>query len=289
MQWRPTPRLWGSIVLLIMFACSLTFGATSANAQTCGDDFIHVVQSGETLSGIARQYGVSQSAIMETNSITDPNLIFAGQRLVIPGCVGAEPTAPDPAPTGQSAVHVVQGGETLSGIATRYGVTVNAIMAANNIADPNLIFVGQRLVIPAAGSTPAPATPPPGAYANGAKRIEVNLSTQWMYAFAGDTLVWSSGVSTGRDGWNTPTGTFKIYAKYEVQDMQGSVGGESWYVPDVPHAMYIFGGVALHGTYWHNAFGTGARLSHGCINLPLDVAASLYAWAPVGTPVWVHY
>lgn len=273
-------------MLLVLLGGSLMFGATDVVARNCVDDFVHMVQSGETLSGIARQYGVSQNAIMESNSITTPNLIFAGQQLVIPGCVGAEPPAPDPAPAEQSAIHVVQGGETLSGIATRYGVPVNAIMEANTIADPNRIFVGQRLVIPAA--TGAPATPPSGAYVGGPRRIEVDLTTQWMYAYAGDTLVWSSGVSTGRDGWNTPTGTFKIYAKYVVQDMQGSSGGESWYVPDVPHVMYIFGGVALHGTYWHNAFGTGARLSHGCINLPLDVAASLYDWAPIGTPVWVH-
>jgi len=53
--------------------------------------------------------------------------------------------------------------------------------------------------------------------------------------------------------------------------------------------MYINGGVALHGTYWHNQFGTGARLSHGCVNLPLRAAAWLYKWAPVGTAVRVTY
>jgi lipoprotein-anchoring transpeptidase ErfK/SrfK len=53
--------------------------------------------------------------------------------------------------------------------------------------------------------------------------------------------------------------------------------------------MYINGGVALHGTYWHNRFGTGARLSHGCINLPLRAASWLYDWAPMGTTVRVTY
>jgi lipoprotein-anchoring transpeptidase ErfK/SrfK len=52
--------------------------------------------------------------------------------------------------------------------------------------------------------------------------------------------------------------------------------------------MYINGSVALHGAYWHNLFGSGVRLSHGCINLPLDSAAWLYKWAPVGTTVVVH-
>ena len=283
------PRVWGSLLTLLVLGWAFSFGASGVVARECGDDVVHIVQAGETLSGIARDYGVTQSTIMEANSITDPNLIFSGQQLVIPSCGGSGATAPSPAPAGQSAVHVVQSGETLSGIATRYGVAVNAIMQANSISDPNRIFVGQRLVIPANGTVAAPATPPSGAYAQGTKRIEVDLTQQWMYAYAGDTLVWSSGVSTGRDGWNTPTGTFKIYAKYPVQDMQGSVGGETWYVPDVPDVMYIFGGIALHGTYWHNEFGTGTRLSHGCINLPLDVADALYAWAPIGTPVWVHY
>jgi lipoprotein-anchoring transpeptidase ErfK/SrfK len=71
--------------------------------------------------------------------------------------------------------------------------------------------------------------------------------------------------------------------------MRGSINGESWVVPDVPHAMYFNGSVALHGTYWHNLFGSGVRISHGCVNLPLDAAAWLYDWAPVGTTVDVHY
>jgi lipoprotein-anchoring transpeptidase ErfK/SrfK len=43
---------------------------------------------------------------------------------------------------------------------------------------------------------------------------------------------------------------------------------------------------ALHGAYWHNNFGT--PMSHGCVNLPLDMATFLFNWAPLGTMVWVH-
>lgn len=124
----------------------------------------------------------------------------------------------------------------------------------------------------------------------GAKRIEVNLSSQWLYAYEGDLLVFDAPVSTGRDGWETPAGSFQIYSKLRTQTMRGSARGEEWEVPDVPHVMYFrHGGFAIHGTYWHNTFGTGARLSHGCVNLPLDAAAWLYEWAPIGTPVNVHY
>jgi lipoprotein-anchoring transpeptidase ErfK/SrfK len=57
-------------------------------------------------------------------------------------------------------------------------------------------------------------------------------------------------------------------------------------VPDVPWVLYFTNsGHALHGTNWHNNFGT--PMSHGCINLPMDVAAWLYDWAPLGTPVLV--
>ncbi len=121
-----------------------------------------------------------------------------------------------------------------------------------------------------------------------AKRIEIDLSEQWLRAYAGDEVVYDAPVSTGRDGFNTPRGTFKIYSKYPIKTMRGSLGGESWEVPDVPHAMFFNGAVALHGAYWHNQFGTGARLSHGCVNLPLEAARLLFEWAPVGTQVTVR-
>ncbi len=57
-------------------------------------------------------------------------------------------------------------------------------------------------------------------------------------------------------------------------------------VPDVPNVMYVnLDAEALHGAYWHNNFGN--RMSHGCVNLPLDVASFLYTWAEIGTLVTV--
>lgn len=123
----------------------------------------------------------------------------------------------------------------------------------------------------------------------GAKSILVNLSDQWLYAYEGDKQVFDAPVSTGRDGMQTPTGTYAVYSKLKVQTMDGVLDGQYWVVPNVPNVMYINGGVALHGTYWHNRFGSGARLSHGCVNLPLSAAAWLYGWAPVGTTVRVAY
>jgi lipoprotein-anchoring transpeptidase ErfK/SrfK len=136
-----------------------------------------------------------------------------------------------------------------------------------------------------AAPAPLPAKPRP----SGNKRIEVDLSRQWLYAYENGEEVFNAPVATGKDGFNTPAGTFSIYAKTPLQTMRGSINGETWVVPNVPHAMYFNGSVALHGTYWHNLFGSGVRISHGCVNLPLDAAAWLYGWANVGTTVEVHY
>lgn len=105
--------------------------------------FIHVVKRGETLSRIARRYGVSVAAIVQANELRDPNRIVPGQMLCIP----------EPPPTCQ-AIHVVRRGETLSAIARHYGVRVADIVRANGIHDPDRIFPGQRLCIPYVVSSP---------------------------------------------------------------------------------------------------------------------------------------
>lgn len=65
---------------------------------------------------------------------------------------------------------------------------------------------------------------------------------------------------------------------------RSAIGGEYYNVTNVPDVMYFTGvGHAFHGAYWHSNF--SAVMSHGCINLPLDVAAWLYDWTPMGTPV----
>jgi peptidoglycan/xylan/chitin deacetylase (PgdA/CDA1 family)/phage tail protein X len=105
---------------------------------------VHVVQAGDTLYRIALRYGVTVPAIVAANNLANPNLISVGQVLVIP--TGTTP--PTTAPPASPVRYTVQPGDTLYRIALRYGVTVPAIVAANNLANPNLISVGQVLVIP---------------------------------------------------------------------------------------------------------------------------------------------
>lgn len=142
---------------------------------------------------------------------------------------------------------------------------------------------------PAAKPAANPAAKPAAPVARPGKQIIVDLSSQWLYAYEGDTLVFDTGVSTGRDGFNTPVGSYAVYAKLRSQTMEGTLGGEYYRVPNVPNVMYVVGGVAIHGTYWHNQFGTGVRRSHGCINVSLGAAAWLYGWAPMGTPVTIRW
>lgn len=102
----------------------------------------YTVERGDTLGGIARDQGVSLSALIAANDISNPNLIYPGQVLTIPGKGGR----PD-------VKHVVTRGETLMGIASHYGSSVSKIVSANRISDPDFIRIGQRLLIPVSGGS----------------------------------------------------------------------------------------------------------------------------------------
>lgn len=122
--------------------------------------------------------------------------------------------------------------------------------------------------------------PEPG---NGERWIDVDLTNQVTYAYEGDVVVNSFLVSTGTWLHPTVTGQYYIYVKYLYADM----AGPGYYLPDVPYVMYFYDGYGLHGTYWHNNFGT--PMSHGCINLSIPDSEWLYYWADIGTLVNIHY
>ncbi len=111
----------------------------------------YTVKFGDTLSAIAQAFGISLEALMQANNLTEPSLIRVGQVLRIPG----QGQTSTPASTVR---YTVQYGDTLNLIAQRFGVSIYAIAQANNLADINLLRVGQVLVIPGAqgGGTSAP-------------------------------------------------------------------------------------------------------------------------------------
>ena len=112
--------------------------------------------------------------------------------------------------------------------------------------------------------------------------IEIDLSEQRLIAWEGKQQVYEAIVSTGKKRTPTLPGVFSIRSKHRLNRMRGA----DYDVPDVPYAMYYYRGYAIHGAYWHNRFGT--PVSHGCINLPVNLAQWLFQWASIGTPVIIH-
>lgn len=123
----------------------------------------------------------------------------------------------------------------------------------------------------------------------GERKIVVDLSEQMIYAVldydcTGERVfVNSSLVSTGTDAHPTPIGEYSIWIKLESTTMSGP----GYYLENVPYTMYFTEeGHGIHGTYWHDNFGT--PMSHGCVNLPNDMAEWFFYWADVGTKVIVQ-
>ena len=119
--------------------------STTQGEETRGTgDIIYTVQRGDTLSKIAREYNVSVAHIVELNDISNPNLIYPGEKLRI---TESDVATLSPIPKNSYSTYTVQRGDNLSRIARRFGVTVNYLVSANNIQNPNLIFPGQILIV----------------------------------------------------------------------------------------------------------------------------------------------
>jgi LysM repeat protein len=147
------------LFIIVGVVMAMLVGGTAVYAST------YRVKSGDTLYSIARNFNVSVQEIVQTNSIVNPNLIYVDQELQIPDGNTNPPPAPPPGgtpPPPAAGTYTVQPGDTLSKIAQRFGTTYTAIAQANNIANPNYIYVGQVLVIPGGGggTNPPPAPPP---------------------------------------------------------------------------------------------------------------------------------
>jgi LysM repeat protein len=152
---------------------SINMGATediSANVVNSGKpeetlvsgaDCTYTVESGDNLYRIAVLNDVTVADMQEANPdlAGDAPILQPGQVLKLPNCIPGEGTAtPSPTPAGEDntpaaqasqEVYTVKSGDTMGAIATRFGVTVNAILAANNLDNPNRLSIGQTLIIPA--------------------------------------------------------------------------------------------------------------------------------------------
>ena len=146
--------------------------------------------------------------------------------------------------------------------------------------------------------TPAPTAPPPappaipGADVPGERWVLVDLASQSTTAMIGNTPIYTALVTTGKDGWETPTGTFHILYRVEDETMtSASIGADEYYVLDhVLYTQYFTNeGHALHLNYWRDdSYFGNIRSSHGCVGMRLADAEFFWNFATVGTRVTIQ-
>lgn len=262
----------------------LLLAATNAHADSGG---VHVVRSGETLASIARQYGVSASALARANGITNPDLIWAGQRLVIPG--GSSGSSSGGGSSGSAArTYTVKQGDTLNAIAQRYGVSAAALAAANGLSNPNNIRIGMVLRIPAGGSggSTAPSTSGAGT------RFVADLSAQHCWLYKNGALIGDWVCSSGRKGARTVPGA------YRVQSKLSRAWGSAWNFW-MPYWLGIYWAGktenGIHGLPYNPSNGrktwagmVGTPITFGCIMLDDGHAKQLWDVAYIGMPVIIQ-
>ncbi|MGB8331997.1 MAG: L,D-transpeptidase, partial [Polyangiales bacterium] len=127
----------------------------------------------------------------------------------------------------------------------------------------------------------------PGDVPAKARWIHVDLSEQTLVAYEGDNPVYATVISSGKAGYEPPTGLFEIQQKYISTTMNSTDPIDGFYeVEEVPWSLFYHGGYALHGAYWHTDFGNVR--SHGCTNVaPVD-ARWLYYWSDPEVPADWH-
>jgi len=104
-----------------------------------------LVEVGDSLSKIAKRYDTTTEILAAINGICDVNQIYVGQKILLAGAGSETDDGVDPEPI--SVTVIVEAGDSLSKIAKQYDTTVDDLMVANDITDPNLVFVGQELVV----------------------------------------------------------------------------------------------------------------------------------------------
>lgn len=107
--------------------------------------------------------------------------------------------------------------------------------------------------------------------------ISIDLYEQTLIAYEDDKPVFATLIATGLDRWPTREGVYNIYYRKPRKHMSGgNVGDDYYFLEEVPWTMFFDEGRAIHGAYWHDAF--GYRRSHGCVNLSITDAHWIYKW-----------
>ena len=150
----------------------------------------------------------------------------------------------------------------------------------------NAFVVGTAGAVRSGDVRVARAVKAPNGVPSGSKWVHVDLGEQTLVAYEGGKPVYATVISSGKEGYEPPTGLFKVQQKYISTTMNATDPIDGFYeVEEVPWTLYYHRGYALHGAYWHTDF--GKVRSHGCTNIaPVD-ARWIYYWSdPEVPPAW---
>jgi LysM repeat protein len=175
-----------TLSLILVIAGMTSVPVLGARAGADPPDQV-TVEPGDTLSGIAAELGVSATALASENDIDDADHIEAGQVLDVPG-------------GGSASRYTVLPGDTLTAVAARHGVSIAAIVEANDLSSPNLIVIGSTLVIPAGDDSSSSTGLPSRLLADPARMALLPVFDQWAseYHVPADLL---KGMTWLESGW----------------------------------------------------------------------------------------
>ncbi|WP_180366564.1 LysM peptidoglycan-binding domain-containing protein, partial [Oenococcus oeni] len=161
--------------------------SSTSSSSTSSSSKSYTVASGDTLTSIAKAYGTTVSAIATANNISNPDYIYVGEVLTIGSSTSTSTSTPTSSTSSSSTSsssksYTVASGDTLTSIAKAYGTTVSAIATANNISNPDYIYVGEVLTI---GSSTSTSTSTP---TSSTSSSSTSSSSKSYTVASGDTL-----------------------------------------------------------------------------------------------------
>ncbi|MFQ5594243.1 MAG: LysM peptidoglycan-binding domain-containing protein [Anaerolineae bacterium] len=272
-------RFLGRTTVIAFLIVSL-FGLTASTAFA--DPTVYTVQAGDTLYRIAARYGKTVNEIVRANALRNAALVYSGQQIIIPDDTTEKGSYLTTTTPRSQPVYVVQPGDTLVGIAFRFGMTARELADLNQLEQWDLIFAGQRLKVlgVAVGVKEYPIAPGP-------KRIEIDVSEQRMRVYEADRLIWDWPASTGLPGYPTRYGRFQVLDKIPMAysrpwalwmphwlGIYWAGGSENGI-----HSLPIINGRKLWAGY------LGSKISYGCVVIGTEEGEKLFNWADIGTTV----
>lgn len=253
----------------------------------------YVVKPGDSLSVIAKAFGLPLADVMAANYIGNPDTIYVGQRLVIPAVPDETGETPPELPTVGPVrsgfyYYTVQPGDTLSELARQFDSTMLALLEYNDLSNAETVYRGLELRIPY-GPPPQPVRQPP--VPTSGTRFLVSLSRQECWLFWGKEVHRRWRCSTGYGEFITRTGNFAVQSKIENAKSNA-------YRLDMPYwlGIYYVGRYenGIHGLpvswatgkkIWTSLIGQPATF--GCAMLADEDAAELFKIAYIGMPVYI--